>query len=534
MSGRSHPWHTQDRQSRSNLPNRVQAERVPRRSLTKDAVSFIAHECAENTEVGVNNSIVSLPFATAILIVNCAASGWSAEPFRLENLVRPATVKRSTTVPQSANVQLAQYEHSNGKPALQLRPPRSQAAGSTYSIQRSAQDYMRGGTNPAPVQSSQPPVTNQQPIGSPSPTVQANAQSVQHPMLSNQVSSTPARVIQKGASAVRGMFRREPEQATPQQFPDPTHLAFDSGPVTPDLHISAARMMVQKGEIAAAFQHYQSALRIDPRCRHALIGLARLQHRGGDLAGAIKTYQVALQRLGKDAVVCNDLGLCLARAGRHEEATQMLRTALSINPNSKMYRNNLAATYVDARRPNEALQVLGQAYGDTIAQYNVGYLLQQRGALDEAREYFIRALRSDPAFTPARQMLDSLEIRMSNRPAERVPQPRRDYSLNDGDRNEHRTPSSQTTAASLRKTPPVALATATEPVTNEIATGSAEPARMEPERLSSFLPAEPQQPLGLEDTVEPTISFPEVFRLRNAGDSEDALIAPLPLGFSFE
>ena len=490
-----------------------------------------------SAEVGVRMSIVSQPVIVTVLVLSSAVA--LAEPFRLENLLQPSSRQvPSQNRATSGRVIQAQYEYSNGKPPLQFRPPtRSQATnGNSFSIQRPPEAYMTGGQGAAPTSQQAP--TAQRSARPPQQQQVSSTTNVQHPLFSGQTSRSPARVIQRGTNAVRDMFRREPQQAPQQRVPDPTHLAFDSGPVSPDLHVSAARLMVQRGDIAAAFQHYQAALRMDPRCRHALIGLARLQHRGGDIAGAINTYRLALQRLGKDAVVYNDLGLCLARARKHDEATQMLRFALALNPKSKMYRNNLAATYVEAGRPIDAMRVLTEAYGETVAHYNVGYLLQQRGSLDEARTYFIRSLRTDPTFDPARQMLENVELRISNRPNERTPL-RRDFSANQAGEGAPNLAIGEVGNGSTRlpkptNDPPVTLASATEPIGSAVVTTDGEGMTRtgEPELLTSVLKRDATNlsatPLGLVPDSIPVISQPKVYQTSRPQTADDGLIAPLP------
>ena len=116
-------------------------------------------------------------------------------------------------------------------------------------------------------------------------------------------------------------------------------------------------------------------------------------------------------------MLLNDLGLCYARSGQTDLALTALQKAVELNPNSTLYRNNMAAVLVEANRSAEAVPLLAQAYGTAVAYYNVGYLLHQRGADHAAVEHFVAALEANPSLTPARSMLNQLAPQLGERPA---------------------------------------------------------------------------------------------------------------------
>ena len=60
-----------------------------------------------------------------------------------------------------------------------------------------------------------------------------------------------------------------------------------------------------------------------------------------------------MKKHSKDASVHNDLGLCYHRRGMLPEATKALQKAVELKPDSKLYRNNLAAVYVDQGKNKE-------------------------------------------------------------------------------------------------------------------------------------------------------------------------------------
>ena len=219
--------------------------------------------------------------------------------------------------------------------------------------------------------------------------------------------------LQQTGSRLTDALRIEPKVV---KALDETSLEYDHGPIKPGLHLSAASVMEESGQLDGALDHYASVLGIEPANRKALIGVARIHHRQGKLNESIADYRRAIQILGNDPVILNDLGLCLARANRHEEAIGSLRAALAMRPDSLMYRNNLAAVLVRAQRPDDAVGVLAQSHGLAVAHYNVGYLLNQEGEPAAASAHFVRSLQANPTFGPAKTMLDQVVPQIGRRP----------------------------------------------------------------------------------------------------------------------
>jgi tetratricopeptide (TPR) repeat protein len=114
------------------------------------------------------------------------------------------------------------------------------------------------------------------------------------------------------------------------------------------------------------------------------------------------------------------MALCLVRAQQDAEAIERLRAAVSLKPDSLMYRNNLAAILVQAQRSDEAVGVLADAHGAAVGHYNVGYLLNQQGNAAAASAHFVQSLRANPSFEPARQMLNRVLPAVGQGPVDRV------------------------------------------------------------------------------------------------------------------
>ena len=123
--------------------------------------------------------------------------------------------------------------------------------------------------------------------------------------------------LKNAATAVSEAFAFKP-RVVPAA--DPTDLDYVPDTIKPSLFLSAAALHEQQGQFEAAEKQYQKLLANEPTNRAGLIGLARLKHRQGNLEKSIEIYGIAAKHHGDDPVVLNDLGLCLARAGRSAEA----------------------------------------------------------------------------------------------------------------------------------------------------------------------------------------------------------------------
>ena len=194
---------------------------------------------------------------------------------------------------------------------------------------------------------------------------------------------------------------------TTQPAVDPTSLANKTKP-TPELHLAMARYYEQSRNAAAADQAYQQALKLSPSHLGALLEYARFKDRQGLAQDALAIYQKAAKAHPTKPSVFNDLGLFYARQGKNKEAIEAYEKAIQLKPTEPRYRNNVAMVLVETNQPDKAMGHLKTVYGDAQACYNVGYLLEKKGQLPEAAEYYGRAVQFNPAMQEAQLRLASL------------------------------------------------------------------------------------------------------------------------------
>ena len=172
--------------------------------------------------------------------------------------------------------------------------------------------------------------------------------------------------------------------------------------------LQSARQAEKQGKNEYARRLYEQAIQLAPTDRITLLSYARLLHRLGDLDGSISLYYRSLEHHRNDAVAMNDLALCYARKGEFRHALAMMNGAVSVNPDSKRYRNNLAKLFLELERPNDAFAQFVAAGGPAIGHFNMGQMLNQRGRVEEAIQYLEIAIEMDPSLRPAIDLLREL------------------------------------------------------------------------------------------------------------------------------
>ncbi len=185
-------------------------------------------------------------------------------------------------------------------------------------------------------------------------------------------------------------------------------LASPAGKPGPAVFVAAAQMHETSGNLTEAEANYRKALDIDANNVDALVGYARLEDRQGNFEAATKLYQRAIKKHPQNASVRNDLGLCYHRRGMMTDATRELKKAVDLDRENKLYRNNLAAAYVEQGHYKEALAQLTAAHGNSVGNYNLGYLLTQKNDNAAALTHFQAAAAADPNLTAAQDWIARL------------------------------------------------------------------------------------------------------------------------------
>jgi len=110
----------------------------------------------------------------------------------------------------------------------------------------------------------------------------------------------------------------------------------------------------------------------------------------------------------KDPALMNDLGFAYLEDGNLERAEEEFRAALAINPNDRRSINNLGLCVGMDGRYEEAYTLFRRVGSDAEAQANIGYILAQRGNINDAMQRYSRALTLNPELKTAAEALVQL------------------------------------------------------------------------------------------------------------------------------
>lgn len=168
-------------------------------------------------------------------------------------------------------------------------------------------------------------------------------------------------------------------------------------PEVPELRVSLGYTELTREEFAWARRAFTGALRLEPDHEDALVGLGETLLRLGERGRAFRAFDRVIELgFAEDSDLMLSIGRILLREGLFERAERFLVLAADADPNG-------------AEAPTD-----------------LGSVLQQLHRLDEAHEWFERALRRDPENHDARALLGNLVYESGDRRAalghfERIP-----------------------------------------------------------------------------------------------------------------
>ena len=204
--------------------------------------------------------------------------------------------------------------------------------------------------------------------------------------------------------------------------PDPVSLAAGTKP-SPELYLSMATMAEAAGNVAGARKHYQQALKLAPNNFEVILQYARFQDRQRDFIKATELYQQAIRSNPDEPSVFNDLGLCFARRNMLPQSLSALERAIQLQPDRRLYRNNIATVLVEQGNVDAAFAHLKAVHEEAVAYYNLGYLMLQKGESRAAARLFSEALTKNPSLVEAKIWLRNLESKGASPQNARRPTP---------------------------------------------------------------------------------------------------------------
>jgi Tfp pilus assembly protein PilF len=162
-----------------------------------------------------------------------------------------------------------------------------------------------------------------------------------------------------------------------------------------------------------ALGEYDVAAQLNPEIATPHFEAAKVLLARGDAAAAVARCETGLERDPGSFYGHYTLGVIFQKAGQPLAALKSFRRAVELNGNDPRARTNLASAAMKAgdvdlaKTQFEAMITLKHQVAG--ANYNLGLIADGRGDRAEAVKRFKLALAADPAFAPAREALARLK-----------------------------------------------------------------------------------------------------------------------------
>ena len=145
---------------------------------------------------------------------------------------------------------------------------------------------------------------------------------------------------------------------------------------------------------------------------NTFIAQGRAYYRTGDLIAAEKAYKIGLSLHPNSLNAYNNLGIVYRQQGKNKLAIEAFQKALYLHPNFVEAYYNLGNVYTNLSQWDNALQAYQTAENKGLNMpqlyFKLGQVSYAKSNLKQAEQYFLKALKRDPNFTPAAQALKQI------------------------------------------------------------------------------------------------------------------------------
>lgn len=174
-----------------------------------------------------------------------------------------------------------------------------------------------------------------------------------------------------------------PSYSTSQDA-DAAWLTGANKPPTEQTLLATARILVDQGKDDQAQFMLEQVIRERPTFAPAYVELAEIQKRRRNVDAAIEALLAGLRACPRDAVLLNDIGMCLVIKGQFDRALSMFEQAAAAESGNIRYRANAAMALGMLGRYEEALALYEQVLTPQDAHYNLAVLCEARKDFDRA------------------------------------------------------------------------------------------------------------------------------------------------------
>lgn len=191
----------------------------------------------------------------------------------------------------------------------------------------------------------------------------------------------------EAVALVKSAMNKKPADAASTQYDDFSNYIFIS--------MLYGEAMRGKDAVAAANQALTAA-KSEEQKQYAKLSLATAQQASGDFKGAEETLRALLRQMPRNPIALNNLGYFLVERGeRLEEALNLIREAVRIDPNNPSYLDSLGWAFFKLGKFSDAEKYLKSAarlaQSATILEH-LGDVYQKQNKTELARSTWQKAL----------------------------------------------------------------------------------------------------------------------------------------------
>jgi tetratricopeptide (TPR) repeat protein len=159
-----------------------------------------------------------------------------------------------------------------------------------------------------------------------------------------------------------------------------------------------------------ARQSYQTAIDQDPKCIQAYLALAGSYWASGEQDKAMAVFDKGVKANPKNGQIYYELGTVQLRAKDWSQGLENLNTACQLDPENKHYQKTYGLALARNGRFDDGYAVLAKCMSESEARFNVARMLKHVGQSDACNRQLELALKANPDYLPAREMLEDSSV----------------------------------------------------------------------------------------------------------------------------
>jgi Flp pilus assembly protein TadD len=175
------------------------------------------------------------------------------------------------------------------------------------------------------------------------------------------------------------------------------------------------------GDRIGALESFNQVVAVDAQAWGSWLGIAQIHDLNRNWAQADRAYALAVSAAKEPAIIYNNHGVSKLARGDAAGAAELFRSALAADAKFNRAANNLELAEAVAGRSVEAISASEQDGRERARKLNnYGYVAMLQNRPDEARAFYLAAIKEHPSFYPlAYQNLKELDASKNAESAEK-------------------------------------------------------------------------------------------------------------------